>query len=75
MELFFDREGKRLEFVGERNQMREQQKKEMDDKKIQEQEVHALYMYIDYASHFLTTFNNTCTYFFAGGKKRRRRSS
>ena len=39
MEAFFDREVKRLEFVGERAQMREAQKKGMDDQKINEQEV------------------------------------
>ena len=39
MESFFDREVKRLEFTGERAQMREQQKKERDDKKLNEQEV------------------------------------
>ena len=39
MESFFDREVKRLDFVGERNQLRENQKKAMDDQKIAEQEV------------------------------------
>ncbi len=43
MESFFDREVKRLEFVGERNEMREKQRKDMDDKKINEQEVDTRY--------------------------------
>ena len=40
MESFFDREVKRLEFVWERKEMREKQKKDMDDEKINEQEVY-----------------------------------
>ena len=39
MESFFDREVKRLEFVGERARMRDQEKKLMDDEKIAKQEV------------------------------------
>lgn len=38
MESFFDREVKRLEFVGERARMRDQEKKLMDDEKIAKQE-------------------------------------
>ena len=42
MESFFDREVKRLEFVGERTRMRDQEKKLMDDVKIAKQEVNII---------------------------------
>ena len=40
MESFFDREVKRLEYVGERQQLRNQQKKEMDAALAAKEQVH-----------------------------------
>ena len=39
MESFFDREVKRLEFVGERQQLRNQQKKEIDAALVAKEQV------------------------------------
>jgi len=39
MESFFDREVKRLEFVGERQRLRNQQKKEMDAALVAKEQV------------------------------------
>ena len=41
MESFFDREVKRLEYVGERRQLRSNQKKELDAAIAAKEQVHA----------------------------------
>jgi len=43
MESFFDREVKRLEYVGERQQLRSQQKKEIDAALVAKEQVCVVY--------------------------------